>query len=168
MTLWNQGISAAACGRFWASNSRAGRARIVSHGSRAKLQSRETSGWLFDRSLEGPFPDTHYSRGIGQQPPGAKILQTDPQGQWVIFEDAAGMRKIQFDVHAAENVAPKPLPPRGPGKIDTPQTEATVGPDGKVYVSKGMHRLEAAQKGATIPPDKGGIPAFFPVGLNTN
>jgi hypothetical protein len=102
--------------------------------------------------------NTSGTGGIGQPPQGAKILQTDPNGKWVIFEDAAGVKKIQFDVNAAENVAPKPLPLRGPGKIDTPRTEAIVGPDGKVYVTEGMHRLEAAQGGAVIPPDKGGVP----------
>lgn len=98
--------------------------------------------------------------GIGYPPPGARILQTDPNGKWVIFEDAAGAKKIQFDVTAAENVGPKPLPPRGPGKLPTPRTEAKVGADGKVYVREGMHRLEAAQGGAIIPPDQGGIPGL--------
>ena len=69
--------------------------------------------------------------GIGQPPQGAKILQTDTHGKWVIFEDAAGVKKIQFDVTAAENVAPKPLPRRAPGKRITPETKATVGPMGK-------------------------------------
>jgi hypothetical protein len=78
----------------------------------------------------------------------------------VIFEDAQGVRKIQFDVNAAENVAPKPLPPTGPSKKPTPQTEAMVGPDGRVYVTEGMHRLEAAQGGAVIPPDEGGVPSL--------
>src|SRR5579884_2276357 len=104
--------------------------------------------------------NTSGSAAIGRVPQGAKVLQTDPNGKWVIFEDAAGVKKIQFDVTAAENVAPKPLPPRGPGKIDTPRTEATVGPDGKVYVTEGMHRLEAAQGGTVIPPDKGGVPGL--------
>jgi hypothetical protein len=98
--------------------------------------------------------------GIGQPPPGAAVLQTDPSGKWVIFEDANGVKKIQFDVTAAENVAPKPLPPRGPGKRPTPRTEAAVGPDGKVYVTEGMHRPEAAQGGAVIPPDQGGVPGL--------
>src|SRR5262249_55764138 len=96
---------------------------------------------------------------IGQPPQGAVILQTDPNGKWVIFE-VNGVKKIQFDVTAAENVAPKPPPPRGPGKRPTLQTEATVGPDGKVYVTEGMHRLEAAQAGARIPPGRGGIPGL--------
>jgi hypothetical protein len=104
--------------------------------------------------------NTSGTGGIGQPPQGAKILQTDPNGKWVIFEDAAGVKKIQFDVNAAENAAPKPLPPRGPGKVATPQTEAIVGPDGKVYVTEGMHRLEAAQGGTVIPPNKGGVPGL--------
>jgi hypothetical protein len=104
--------------------------------------------------------NTSGTGGIGQPPQGAKILQTDPNGKWVIFEDAAGVKKIQFDVTAAENVAPKPLPPRGPGKVPTLQTEATVGPDGKVYVTEGMHRLEAAQGGTVIPPKEGGVPGL--------
>jgi len=97
---------------------------------------------------------------IGQPPQGAKVLQTDPNGKWVIFEDAAGVKKIQSDVNAAENVGPKPLPPKGPGRKATPRTEATVGPYGKVYVTEGMHRLEAAQGGTVIPPDKGGVPGL--------
>ncbi len=98
--------------------------------------------------------------GIGRPPQGAKILQADPNGKWVIFEDAAGVKKIQFDVTAAENVAPKPLPPSRPGKVPTPRTEAILGHDGKVYVTEGMHRLEAAQGGTVIPPDKGGVPGL--------
>lgn len=101
----------------------------------------------------------HYA-SVGKLAQGAKILQVDPNGKWVIFEDAIGVKRIQFDVKAAENVGPKPLPPRGPGKIDTLRTEARVGQDGKVYVTEGMHRLEAAQNGATIPPDKGGVPGL--------
>jgi hypothetical protein len=97
------------------------------------------------------------SAQVGKPPQGATILQTDPNGKWVIFKDAAGVKKIQFDVSAAENVAPKPLPPRAPGKVETPQTEAKVGPDGKVYVTEGMHRLEAAQAGTVIPPENGGV-----------
>lgn len=42
----------------------------------------------------------------------------------------------------------------------TPETEAKVGSEGKIYVTEGMHRLEAAQNGATIPQDKGGIPSL--------
>ena len=100
------------------------------------------------------------ARTIGNPPQGANILQTDPNGKWVIFEDAAGVKKIQFDATAAENVAPKALPPRGPGKRITPRTEAIVGPDGKVYVTEGMRRLEAAQGGAVIPRGKGGVPGL--------
>lgn len=102
---------------------------------------------------------THHAT-VGKPPQGATILQTDPNGKWVIFEDPNGVKKIQFNVSSAENVAPKPLPPRGSAKRVTPETEATVGPDGKVYVTEGMHRLEAAQNGATIPPDNGGIPGL--------
>jgi hypothetical protein len=97
---------------------------------------------------------------IGRVPEGARILRTDPNGKWVAFEDAAGAKKVQFDVTVAENVAPKPLPPRGPGKAETPRTEATIGPDGKIYVTEGMHRLEAAQGGTVIPPGKGGVPGL--------
>jgi len=97
---------------------------------------------------------------MGKPPPGAKVLQTDPNGRWVIFEDANGVKKIQFDVNAAENVGPKPLPPRGPRKKATPRTEAQVGSDGKVYVTEGMHRLEAAQGGTIIPPNDGGVPGL--------
>lgn len=73
---------------------------------------------------------------------------------------AVGAKKIQFDVTTAENVAPKPLPPTRPGRIPTPRTEARVGADGKVYVTEGMHRHDAAQGGAIVPPDKGGIPGL--------
>lgn len=104
--------------------------------------------------------NTSGTGGVGKPPRGATILQTDPNGQRVIFEDAAGVRKIQFDVNAAENVAPKPLPPRGPGKRPTLGTKAFVGPDGKVYVTEGMHRLEAAQGGTAIPPGQGGVPGL--------
>lgn len=104
--------------------------------------------------------NTSNSGGTGQPPQGAKVLQTDPNGKWVIFEDANGVKKIQFDVTAAENVAPKPLPPRMPGKMPTLRTEAKVGPDGKVHVTEGMHRLEAAQGGTLIPPDLGGVPGL--------
>lgn len=94
--------------------------------------------------------------GIGQPPQGAKILQTDLNGKWVIFEDAAGAKKIQFDVSEASNFAKGPL---GPGR-GTLITGAKVGPDGKVIVIEGMHRLEAAKGGAQIPVGKGGIPGL--------
>jgi hypothetical protein len=91
-----------------------------------------------------------------QPPPGARIVQADPNGKWVIFEDAAGAKKIQFDVNEAKNLAAGPLgPPRG-----TPTTGAFVGPDGKVTVVEGMHRLEEAKAGAQIPPDQGGVPGL--------
>lgn len=102
---------------------------------------------------------THYA-AVGKPPQGANILRTDPNGKWMIFEDAAGVKKIQFDVTAAENVAPKPLPPRGRGTKPTRQMKASVGSDGRVYVTEGMHRLEAAQNGATIPQGEGGIPGL--------
>jgi RHS repeat-associated protein len=90
---------------------------------------------------------------VGNPPPGAKILQTDPNGKWVIFENADGVKKIQFDVSEASNLAKGPLgPPRG-----SPPTGAAVGPNGKVVVVEGMHRLEAAQGGAQIPVGQGGI-----------
>jgi hypothetical protein len=108
----------------------------------------------------GPGGPPAGTGGIGQPPQGAKVFQTGPNGKWVIFENAAGVKKIQFDVTAAENVAPKPLPPRGPGKGPTSRTEAKVGPGGKVYVTEGMHRLEAAQGGTVIPPDLGGVPGL--------
>jgi hypothetical protein len=74
----------------------------------------------------------------------------------VIFEDATGVQKIQFDVTEASNLAKGPLgPPRG-----TDPTLATIGPNGKVVVMEGMHRLEAAQAGAQIPVGKGGIPGL--------
>ncbi len=100
--------------------------------------------------------NTSGTGGIGQPPQGAKILQTDPNGKWVIFEDAAGAKKIQFDVSEASNLAKGPL---GPGR-GTPETGALVGPDGKVVVVEGMHRLEAAKGGTVIPPDKGGVPGL--------
>ncbi len=96
----------------------------------------------------------------GKLPSGAKVAQIDPAGKWIIFDDASGATKIQFDANAAENVGPKPLPPRQPGKKPTPLTEAFIGSDGKVYVTEGMHRLEAAQGGAIIPPDQGGVPGL--------
>jgi hypothetical protein len=71
----------------------------------------------------------------------------------MIFEDATGAKKIQFDVSEASNLAQGPL---GPGR-GTLRTGAFVGPDGKVTVVEGMHRLEAAQGGAQIAPGQGGV-----------
>jgi hypothetical protein len=89
---------------------------------------------------------------VGKPPQGATILQTDPHGTWVIFE-VNGVKKIQFDVSEASNLTKGPL---GPGR-GSPETGAFVGPDGKVVVVEGMHRLEAAKAGAQIPPGQGGI-----------
>ncbi len=71
----------------------------------------------------------------------------------MIFEDATGAKKIQFDVTAAEPFA---KPPLGPGRGSV-ETEALVGPDGKVIVLEGMHRLEGAKAGDIIPVGMGGI-----------
>lgn len=90
---------------------------------------------------------------IGVPPQGGKVLQSDPNGKWVILEDATGMKRIQFDVSEASNLAKGSL---GPGR-GTPETGALVGPDGKVVVVEGMHRLEAARGGTAIPPDRGGV-----------
>jgi hypothetical protein len=84
--------------------------------------------------------------GIGLPPRGARIVLGDPNGKWVIFEDGTGSRKIQFDVNEATNLARGPL---GPG-TGSAQTGAFVGPDGKVVVVEGMHRLEAAKGGTVI------------------
>src|SRR5262249_28359697 len=43
--------------------------------------------------MQGLVHNTSGTGGIGQPPQGAKILQTDPNGKWVIFEDAAGAKK---------------------------------------------------------------------------
>jgi RHS repeat-associated protein len=93
---------------------------------------------------------------VGMPPQGARIIQTDPHGAWVIFEDATGVKKIQFDVTEASNLAKGPL---GPGR-GTLQTGAAVGQDGKVVVVEGMHRLEACKGGAQIAPGEGGIPGL--------
>jgi hypothetical protein len=90
---------------------------------------------------------------VGQPPQGAKILQADPNGKWVIFEDAQGVRRIQFDVTVADRGATAPLG-RSRG---TEITGAYVRPDGTVHVVEGAHRLEAAKGGASIPVGKGGI-----------
>jgi hypothetical protein len=57
-------------------------------------------------------------------------------------------------VSEASNLTKGPL---GPGR-GTPETAALVGPDGKVVVVEGMHRLEAAKRGTVIPPDKSSVP----------
>jgi RHS repeat-associated protein len=95
---------------------------------------------------------------VGRVPQGARRIRTDPNGHWVAYENADGTREIVFDVSHATNAGPKPLPPRGPGKPVSPQTAAMIGPDGKVLVTEGMHRLEAAQGGAIIAEADGGIP----------
>lgn len=99
---------------------------------------------------------THYAT-VGKLSQGANVLRTDPNGKWVIFEDAAGAKKIQFDVSAASNVAKGPL---GPGTGQSTNTGAFVDQNGKVNVVEGMHRLEAAQAGVQIPPGLGGIPGL--------
>ncbi len=96
---------------------------------------------------------------VGKLPQGAKILEVDPNGKWVKFE-VGGKKKVQFDVNAADHIGPKPLAPTAPGRVPTPGTKASVGTDGKVYVTEGMHRLEAAQGGAQIAPGDGGIPGL--------
>jgi hypothetical protein len=100
--------------------------------------------------------NTSDTGGFVQPPQGAKILQTAPNGKWVIFEDFAGGKKIQFDVSEANNLTKGPL---GPGR-GSPETGAFVGPNGKVTVVEGMHRLEAAKGGAQIAVGKGGIPGL--------
>ena len=90
---------------------------------------------------------------VGNLPQGATILPTDPNGKWVVFEDTTGRKKIQFDANEAENLTKGSL---GPGR-GTPETAALVGPEGKVLVVEGMHRLEAAKAGAHVPPGLGGI-----------
>jgi hypothetical protein len=118
-----------------------------------ELQTYFVGGDAWGFALWSHNTNGHQAGSVGNPPQGARILQTDPNGKWVIFEDAAGAKKIQFDVTNAENVAKGPL---GPGR-GTSRTGAFVGSDGKVYVVEGMHRLEAAQAGAQIASDKGGV-----------
>jgi hypothetical protein len=106
--------------------------------------------------MQVPVHNASGTGGIGRPPKGARILLTDPNCKWVIYEDTAGVKKIQFDVSEASNLTQGALgPSRG-----TPQTGAAVGPDGRVVVVEGMHRLEAAKVGAQIAPAEGGVPGL--------
>ena len=85
---------------------------------------------------------------------GSKVVRSDPNGAWRIIEDADGVRKIQFDASQASRLSKGPL---GPGR-GSQATNAAIGPDGKIIVLEGKHRLEAIQQGAKIPKELGGIP----------
>ena len=87
---------------------------------------------------------------------GSKVVRSAPDGSWRIIEDIDGVRKIQFDASQASRLSTKPL---GPGRGSLP-TSAAIGPDGKVIVLEGKHRLEAIQRGARIPQEAGGIPGL--------
>ena len=73
-----------------------------------------------------------------------------------MFENAEGVKKIRFDASEANRFSKSPLG-LGRGSVDT---AASLGPDGKVLVSEGKHRLEAIRRGANIPESFGGIPSL--------
>jgi hypothetical protein len=100
-------------------------------------------------------------RQIGNVPKGAVVLEVHPDGKWVIYQDASGTKRIQFDAKCAQNFKdPSPRAPGMPGGRPTPQTLAGIDKEGKVLVAEGRHRLQAAQRGGAIPEAEGGVPGL--------
>jgi uncharacterized Zn-binding protein involved in type VI secretion len=91
-------------------------------------------------------------------PPDSKVIATDPNGKWVVFEEDIGwikLKRIRFQADEARV-------PFAPSKTynGTDEALAALTHDGTAYVLEGRHRVVAAAEGAEIPPDVGGVPGF--------
>jgi hypothetical protein len=86
-------------------------------------------------------------------PDGTRVIETDPQGRWVRYEEADGSQHLRFRAEDARTAQA----PRDHGP--TPDREAGVNDNGDAFVVEGRHRaVGTANEGATVPPELGGVP----------
>lgn len=106
-------------------------------------------------AVELPTPEESGPSPLDTLPPGSKVISTDPNGNWVVFEDATGFKKIRFKADEAITMHAPSEAYNG-----TDETLAALSRDGIAYVIEGRHRVVAAAKGDEIPPYVGGVPGF--------
>ncbi len=94
----------------------------------------------------------------GGMPEGAKIL--DAGTSWYVIEYPNGVQTIRFDAKMATQ--PVGMPATKGGVSGTFETGASVSPSGRVYVSEGLHRLNAvAIDGASVAESVPGAPGWL-------
>jgi hypothetical protein len=86
-------------------------------------------------------------------PQGSRVLGTDPNGSWILYETPHGAQQIRFCAREAWFPS-EPTPTLN----DTINTSATIFPDGRVVVMEGLHRTRAvARQRVMMDPDNGGV-----------
>jgi hypothetical protein len=106
--------------------------------------------------------DTPYSSAPapvpGGLPSGAKVVQAGDS--WVVLEYEGGMQTIRFKASEATQTESRPAI-KG-GRSGSPETEAYITPEGKVFVAEGIHRLNAvAVEGETVAESVDGAPGWL-------
>jgi len=109
-------------------------------------------GLLFGRRLK-IVRDANLTAAAEGLPYGARIIGTDPHGEWIAYEAPNGAQQLRFRAWEAWLANEPASTPN-----NTNITSATIDSDGRVVVLEGLHRTRAmARERVSIHPNKGGV-----------
>lgn len=97
--------------------------------------------------------DADLEAATSRLPEGARVVQSDPRGNWVVYEQPGGAQRVRFRASEA-------WLPNEPSLTlnNTLVTSATIDPTGRVVVTEGLHRTRAvARNRVFLPLRLGGV-----------